>query len=178
MQRVNAPVHEILKAYLSEAFLDRPLGMLMDDPRWVETRSFITELVTFLSDFPRSGTWYHDSAVTAEVSLDILEKALISVEGVYKGSTTVEDTWLSKLVKFIGNMERWSSQDTNADDQNVRPTPLDLRDKAVALIGRSLPIVLGDYAENGDSPTWFVGKEFLEVCLDSINGTHIFEYPT
>ena len=172
MQRADAPVHEILKAYLSEDFLDRPQGMTTDDPRWPETRSFISELLTFLWDFPRSGTWFTDSAVTADVSLDILEKALYAVEGIYRGTETVEQAWPSKLMRFISNMESWNSRDHSSNGIFTRPTPIELRDKAIAVVQLSLRMILGDYAENGDNPIWLVGKEFLDVCLNSIESKY------
>lgn len=162
------PLHLTLQQYLQEPHLRQKEPLTSSHPRWQETRGVLVNLMTeVLEGFPRTGLWYNDTALAAKAAFDLLDLAMVSMEGVYRGEGQ-EQAWLTKILFFVGTMEYWTHQEPISGDN---PTPSELRDMALKSGSALLSAIKNDVTIAPDSN--LVSQTFIDFtteCIDLIDG--------
>ena len=146
------------------------------------------ELVTLLRDlccimmgeFPKADAaeWamLKDRVRIIEVSLELINRALLCVEGIVGGKEELEQTMLAQILIFGATLETWITSGTFEGEEGINPLQLKGRLQVVAL---EMFAVLAGTRHHAAPARWSLPCwDALRICLDECLGiaTGVLEY--
>ncbi|KAG9017962.1 serine/threonine-protein kinase M1 [Tulasnella sp. 427] len=183
-QSTSVPVHNALKEYMQEPHLNQPGRVSSSDRKWTETQAFLGDLLRFFDGFPRTGLWYSDTAITAQLSLEVITKAFNCLDGIHRGEPGSERAWITKLVTFVGTMEDWIHRNSDVDQTSESDRPEDL--SPAQLLNQTfstLDVVIASFyrdfipIEDSKHQAWSENKKILNELLESITSKSLSDGP-
>src|SRR5258708_125333 len=129
-------LHVLLCRYLANEMFQSDPPVLV--PQGNDTSKFINLMKVmiphFLGRFPTTGIWEKDLIEFSEVLLDVLERGLVRLQGLFDGESCNETRWLFDIIVFIGVMNTWNRNHEVSANGLSSPTHLGNRALDCAII--------------------------------------------